>query len=65
MLVNICDSDQIRCTLCGAGLEDLSLDEYISSVMKRYVLISLNFLCLKLIKIKLSFLILSQEHVYS
>lgn len=46
VLVNICDAHQIRCTLCGAGTEDLSLDEDISSVMKRYVFISGNYILL-------------------
>lgn len=48
VLVNICDSHQIRCTLCGAGIEDGSLDEYISDVMKRYVFISGDFFVIKL-----------------
>lgn len=36
VLVNISDSHQISCTLFGAGIKDSSLDEYLSTVMKRY-----------------------------
>lgn len=36
VLVNISDSHQISCTLFGAGIEDPSLDEYLSTVLKRY-----------------------------
>uniref|UniRef100_A0A3Q4ANB0 Mediator of RNA polymerase II transcription subunit 1 n=1 Tax=Mola mola TaxID=94237 RepID=A0A3Q4ANB0_MOLML len=36
VLVDISDSHQISCTLFGAGIKDSSLDEYLSTVMKRY-----------------------------
>ncbi|XP_051266654.1 mediator of RNA polymerase II transcription subunit 1 isoform X3 [Dicentrarchus labrax] len=35
VLVNVSDSHQISCTLFGAGIGDPSLDEYLSTVMKR------------------------------
>ncbi|XP_053198582.1 mediator of RNA polymerase II transcription subunit 1 [Scomber japonicus] len=35
LLVNISDSHQINCSLFGAGIGDSSVDEYVSSVLKR------------------------------
>ncbi|KAM3593407.1 uncharacterized protein V6R79_012333 [Siganus canaliculatus] len=35
LLVKVSDSREISCTLFGAGTEDLSLHEYLSTVMKR------------------------------
>ncbi|XP_070709122.1 mediator of RNA polymerase II transcription subunit 1-like [Pempheris klunzingeri] len=35
LLVNVSDSHQITCRLFGAGLEDRSVEEYISTVVKR------------------------------
>ncbi|XP_031705981.1 mediator of RNA polymerase II transcription subunit 1-like isoform X2 [Anarrhichthys ocellatus] len=37
LLVNVCDSNQITCTLFGSGLGDPSLEEYLSTVMKRFM----------------------------
>ncbi|KAK9527551.1 hypothetical protein VZT92_014102 [Zoarces viviparus] len=37
LLVNVCDSNQITCTLFGSGFGDPSLDEYLSTVMKRFM----------------------------
>ncbi|XP_068570077.1 mediator of RNA polymerase II transcription subunit 1-like [Cebidichthys violaceus] len=37
LLVNVCDCNQITCTLFGLGLGDPSLDEYLSTVMKRFM----------------------------
>ena len=34
--MNISDSHQINCSLFGAGIGDSSVDEYVSSVLKRY-----------------------------
>uniref|UniRef100_G3NMI9 Mediator of RNA polymerase II transcription subunit 1 n=1 Tax=Gasterosteus aculeatus aculeatus TaxID=481459 RepID=G3NMI9_GASAC len=37
LLVNVCDSSQITCTLFGSGMVDPSVDEYLSAVMKRFM----------------------------
>ncbi|XP_054478514.1 mediator of RNA polymerase II transcription subunit 1 isoform X2 [Anoplopoma fimbria] len=37
LLVNVCDSNQITCTLFGSGIKDPSIDEYVSTVMKRFM----------------------------
>uniref|UniRef100_A0A8C3B5B4 Mediator of RNA polymerase II transcription subunit 1 n=1 Tax=Cyclopterus lumpus TaxID=8103 RepID=A0A8C3B5B4_CYCLU len=36
LLVNVCDSNQITCTLFGSEIADPSIEEYLSTVMKRY-----------------------------
>ncbi|XP_034717955.1 mediator of RNA polymerase II transcription subunit 1 isoform X1 [Etheostoma cragini] len=53
LLVNIRGLHQITCTLFGAGIGDASLDEYLSTVMKRFmsVPITLRTLYSKLEKI--------------
>ncbi|XP_032359527.1 mediator of RNA polymerase II transcription subunit 1-like isoform X2 [Etheostoma spectabile] len=42
LLVNICGLHQITCTLFGAGIGDASLDEYLSTVMKRFMSIPIT-----------------------
>ncbi|XP_034416211.1 mediator of RNA polymerase II transcription subunit 1 isoform X2 [Cyclopterus lumpus] len=37
LLVNVCDSNQITCTLFGSEIADPSIEEYLSTVMKRFM----------------------------
>uniref|UniRef100_A0A3Q1JGB5 Mediator of RNA polymerase II transcription subunit 1 n=1 Tax=Anabas testudineus TaxID=64144 RepID=A0A3Q1JGB5_ANATE len=46
LLVTICDSLQIKCSLFGAGQNDRSVDEYISTVMKRSMSIPVTLMTL-------------------